>query len=66
MTKEKAKINDLIYLYTESGERLLEFEYRITHIDRRFNHKLYYEAQSLEEPIADIKFLEECEFELVI
>ena len=61
--KEKAKVNDLIRIYTEEGDYLIENPYRVTHIDRRFlPKKIYYEAQSLD-GLIDIKFLEETEFE---
>ena len=61
--KEKAKVNNLIRIYTEEGDYLIENPYRVTHIDRRFlPKKLYYEAQSLD-GLIDIKFLEETEFE---
>ena len=63
--KEKAKVNDLIRIYTEEGDYLIENPYRVTHIDRRFlPKKLYYEAQSLD-GLIDIKFLEETEFEKI-
>ena len=63
--KEKAKVNDLIRIYTEEGDYLIENAYRVTHIDRRFlPKKLYYEAQSLD-GLSDIKFLEEIEFEKI-
>ena len=61
--KEKAKVNNLIRIYIEEGDYLIENPYRVTHIDCRFlPKKLYYEAQSLD-GLIDIKFLEETEFE---
>ncbi len=60
--KAKVAVNDLIQLYSEDGIDLLENVYRVTHIDRRFSHKLYYEAQSLDEMQIDVKFLEAHEF----
>ena len=63
--KAKAKVNDLIRIYTEEGDYLIENPYRVTHIDRRFlPKKIYYEAQSLD-GLIDIKFLEETEFERI-
>ena len=62
--KEKGKLNDLIRVYTEEGDYLIEKLFKITYIDRRFSKKIFYEAQSLDELI-DLKFLEDYEFELV-
>ncbi|NLB99485.1 MAG: hypothetical protein GX788_07645 [Lactobacillales bacterium] len=51
MNKQKAvvAVNDLIQVYTEEGDYLIPNLYRVTHIDRRFPHTLYYEAQTLDE-----------------
>lgn len=68
MNNQKAvvEVNDLIQVYTEEGDYLIPNLYRITHIDRRFPHKLYYEAQTLDEIQFDIKGLEEYEFVKVL
>lgn len=60
--KASVAVGDLIKLYSEDGNDLIENAYRVTHIDRRFSHKLYYEAQSLDEMQIDVKFLEAHEF----
>ncbi len=64
MNKQKAvvAVNDLIQVFTEEGDDLIPNLYRITHIDRRFPHKLYYEAQTIDAMQSDIKGLEAYEF----
>ena len=51
MNKQKAvvAVNDFIHVYNEEGDYLIPNLYRVTHIDRRFPHTLYYEAQTLDE-----------------
>lgn len=64
MNKQKAvvAVNDLIQIYTEEGDYLIPNLYQVTHINRRFPHTLYYEAQTLDEMKSDIKGLEAYEF----
>ena len=68
MNKKKAvvAVNDLIQVYTEEGDYLIPNLYRVTHIDKRFPHTLYYEAQTLDEMKSDIKGLEAYEFVKVL
>jgi len=68
MNKQKAvvEVNDLIQVYTEGGDHLIPNLYRVAHIDRRFPHILYYEAQTLDDMKSDIKGLEEYEFVKVL
>ena len=68
MNKQKAvvAVNDLIRVYTEEGDYLIPNLYRFTHIDRRFPHTLYYEAQTLDEMQSDLKGLEAYEFVKVL
>ena len=68
MNKQKAvvAVNDLIQVYTEEGDYLIPNLYRVTLIDRRFPHTLYYEAQTLDEMQSDIKGLEAYEFVKVL
>ena len=64
MNNQKAvvEVNDLIQVYNEEGDDLIPNLYRVTHIDRRFPHKLYYEAQTMDDMQSDIKGLEAYEF----
>lgn len=68
MNKQNAVIavNDLIRVYTEDGDYLIPNLYRVTYIDRRFPHTLYYEAQRLDAMQSDIKGLEAYEFVKVL
>lgn len=68
MNKQKAvvAVNDLIQVYREEGDYLIPNLYRVTYIDRRFPHTLYYEAQTLDAMQSDIKGLEAYEFVKVL
>ena len=68
MNNQKAvvEVNDLIQVYNEEGDDLIPNLYRVTHIDRRFPHKLYYEAQTMDDMQSDIKGLETYEFVKVL
>ena len=68
MNKQKAivAVNDFIHVYNEEGDDLIPNIYKVTHIDRRFPHTLYYEAQTIDDMQIDIKGLEAYEFVKVL